>query len=109
MTTIKAREIKVHLRSAKGLHSYSNFVWQFSNGTVMIDDTEKPGYPSYFLSGLEDINKYNTILKNFEYTGKTRLFTPLELAQIVKQATRTYGYDLAHGQSWELIRLARKS
>ena len=107
--TIVAREIKIHVRSAKGLHAYSYCVWQFSNGTVLIEDTEKPGYPSYFLCGLEDINKYNTILKNFDYTGKTRFFTPLELAQIVKQATKTYGFDLAHGQSWELIRLARKS
>lgn len=72
----------------------------------MIDDTDKPGLPSYFLGGLEYINKYNTILKDFAYTGKTRLFTPLELAQIIKQATKTYGYDLAHGQAWELIKLA---
>jgi hypothetical protein len=110
---IKARELELHVRqvTSRGhiLQDYRYCVWEFSSGIILIEDREKPGYPSYFLSGLDDINRYNHCLRDFGYTGKAKDFSPRELALIIQQSTKTYGYDSAHFKAWELVRLSVRS
>lgn len=108
MTMIEAKELKLDLRTTKGLHAYSYCVWQFENEVILVKDSDSHGYPSYFLSGLEDINKFNVILKKFCYTGKVREFELLGLARIIQTLSKAYGYSLAHFKAWQLIRLAKR-
>jgi len=56
-------------------------------GIILVEDSDRPGYPSYFLS------------REFELLG---------LARIIQTSSKAYGYSLAHFKAWQLIRLAKR-
>jgi len=103
-TTIKAREIEVDLIAAKGLHTYTYCVWQFSNGIILVHESDRPE-SAYFGCGLECLNVVRIQLKDFGYTGKIREFKPLDLARLIQSSIKAYGYGLAHFKAWQLVRL----
>jgi hypothetical protein len=110
MTEIKARELELHLfkLNHRGhiIHIYKSPVWIFTGGLIMIEDSEKPGYPSYFLSSLDEVKKVNHKVRDFKETGRVREYSPRQLALIIQVSTKTYGYNQAHYQAWLLVRLA---
>jgi hypothetical protein len=103
MTTIKAREIKNHVKAVSRIGyvclDYNFYVWEFDNHLLLV---EEPGDETdYFIRNIGELP-----LVDFVYTGKVREFSRRELAGIIKKAIYTYGYSYTSILAWDLVRRA---
>jgi hypothetical protein len=101
---ITARELKLTLRKEKKLYCFKSLVLQFDNQLILVEDTNPIKYPPYLLTSLEDISQFQLILKNFSYTGRSRLFFDDDFKELIELIVRVYGQSISSKKAWELIK-----